>query len=393
MEFRFISRRQSGLSVIDSQFPQAEPFGFRNIEINEYLNRIRNSRSFTMPVTKPGPLAWFSHSYGITSSQFRTNKTSYLNYYPQSTNKIHYLNKWRHYSLELAYSFFLAETYTLLPFYEKNKVPFVFVLYPGGGFGLNNNSSDAMLKAVIASPNFRSVIVSQQITKDYLLRKKFCSADQIEYIYGGFAQFRVSQVKTKKKYPGDKTTLDICFVAAKYSDRGIDKGYDLFIETAKLLIKRGDDFRFHVVGGFSERDIDVNELGHKIKFYGYRQSKFLRNFYSKMDIMLSPNRPFKLYPGNFDGFHLGADASYCGTALFVSDELKMNYHYKPGRDIVIISLNAKKIADEVMKYHDEPKALYKLSEAGQKLTQKLFDIDRQVDARLKVFSKFTKLEQ
>lgn len=153
------------------------------------------------------------------------------------------------------------------------------MLYPGGTFGLDNKASDAMLKRIMTSSCFKGVIASQDITRQYLLKKAFCSPDKISYIYGGFVQFDKTEVKSKLLYKKDKKTFDVCFVAAKYTEQGIDKGYDLFIETAKKLVSEAGDIRFHVVGNFTETDIPAPELEGKITFYGYQKKTFFSTFF------------------------------------------------------------------------------------------------------------------
>lgn len=381
--------KKNDFVVIDSIFPQKEPFAFRNVEINEYLRRINNSAAYTMYPMQPQVDAWFNHSYGMTKRQFKDNLKGYKNYYPLNVKQIHYLDPKQKYRFKLAYSFFLAETYVLLTFYEKNQVPFIFVLYPGGAFGLNNKSSDRMLRRLFKSPLFKGVIVTQKITENYLKENMLCPPSKIRYIYGGFVQFKKEDVKQKKLYNTNKNTFDVCFVAAKYSKDGIDKGYDSFIKVAKVLAKDLSNIRFHVVGGFNEEDIDVSEISDKIFFYGYRKPKFLSKFYSSMDIALSPNRPYKLFKGNFDGFPLCIDASYCGVALFVADELKMNESYIEGKEIEIIRPdNINSIAKKVSYYYKNYELLYELSLNGQKKTQSLFDISNQINSRLKIFEQY-----
>jgi glycosyltransferase involved in cell wall biosynthesis len=388
---RNLFAKRGGLAIIDSIFPQQDPFSFRNTEIKEYLRRYDNAAAYTMYPMKPGKDAWFSHSYGKTKHQFQENFNGYLQHYPDNREKIYHLNPDRRYSFDLTYSLFLAETYTLQPFLERNKVPFTFVLYPGGAFGLDNPKSDAMLKKIFSSKYFRKVIATQRITKGYLLNKQLCKEDDIAFIYGGFVQFKTEQVLPKKQYKSTKLTFDICFVAAKYTPKGRDKGYDLFIETAKLLAKQTKDIFFHVIGGFNESDIDVSEIKDRITFYGYKRPDFLLNFYSSMDIFLAPNRPFEIYEGNFDGFPLGIDAGYCGVALFVADELKMNEHYTDGKDIALISLDANEVAEKILHYYKNPEALRLLSVNCKATTQRLFNIDSQIEERVKVFSNFVNL--
>lgn len=378
--------------VIDSSFPQKIPFGFRNVEINEYFKRIKNCNSYTMYPMLPGPDAWFTHGYGVDRAQFEENKKGYLLHYPNNDKRARYLSPDKNYNVKLAYSFFLAETYVMLPFLEKNKIPFIFVLYPGGAFGLGNEKSDQMLQAIFRSKFFRGVIVTQDVTRQYLIKKKMCEESKMTYIYGGFAQFERYQLSDKKFFPEDKDTFDICFVAGKSSEKGIDKGYDIFIDVAKQLCREKDDIRFHVVGGFDENDIDISEIKSKIIFYGYKDPDFLLELYSKMDIALSPNRPFKLFNGNFDGFPLGTDASYCGVALFISDALGENTNYINRRDILIVKNDYDKIVKDIVFYYNHLDKLYDLARKGQTKTQRLFNTEHQIKERIEVFNKHTKLE-
>jgi len=371
--------------ILDSQFPQKVPRAFRNSEINEYFRQIENARSYAMFPMKPGRAAWFRHGYGVTRDEYDENVQGYLAVYPQNESRVRYLDPGQRYLFKLAYSFFLAETYVLLPFLERNRIPFTFVLYPGGAFGLDNPSSDAMLKRVLGSKYFRGVIVTQSLTRDYLLGKKLCAPDAVHFVYGGFSSFTADEVRPRKNFPVDKLTFDLCFTAAKYSERGVDKGYDLFIAAAKLLYKKSERFRFHVVGGFDETDIPAEELGSAIQFYGYRNPDFLVDFYSRMDIALSPNRPNELYPGNFDGFPLSIDAAFCGVAMFASDPLNMNQFFTDREDIVIVPTEATGIADAIWHYFEHPEDLSELARRGGELAQRLFAIDSQVNRRIDVF--------
>lgn len=261
MKFNFFKKMTKyNFVIIDSTFPQKNPRGFRNTEINEYFKKIKKCASFTMYPMKPDSDAWFTHGYGMTKEEFKENKKNYLKIYPQNKKKIFLLKENKKYDFKLCYSFFLAETYTLLPFYEKNQIPFIFTLYPGGGFGLNFKKSDNMLKKIFQSKYFKGVIVTQPITKKYLLEKKLCPNKKIHYIKGGWVQFKKNEIYKKNFYKKDKPTFDICFVARKYSPKGIDKGYDLFIKTAKILCRKTKDIMFHVIGNFTPEDIDITKI-------------------------------------------------------------------------------------------------------------------------------------
>lgn len=367
--------------IVDSRFPRPLPFGFRNLEINSLFDLMPNINSYSMHPMKPGEDAWFKHGYGINKKEFKSNKRGYLKYYPHNKNRIKYLDPNAEYDVKLAYSFFLAETYTLLPFYEKYGINFVFVLFPGGAFGLNNEGSDAMLRAIFASKYFKGVIVTKNVTYNYLISKKMCPRNKIRQLRG-FVQFTKDQLVEKKYYKKDKKTFDICFVAAKYSKRGVDKGYDTYIEVAKRLAKKYKDIHFHVVGGFDENDIDVSDIKDRITFYGFRRPDFLSDFYSGMDILLSPNRAGKLYEGNFDGFPLGADAGCMGVALFVTDELGQNIYYN-NDEIVIINNKVSEIVRKISYYYRNLDKFYDLSRKCQAATLNAFDADRQCRERVK----------
>lgn len=387
-------RLDADLIVVDSIFPQKTPFAFRNSEVNEYIKRLKSFYAVSMESVASDSDLGLDYKLGKTLSDFKTDLEGYAKYYPYNKNHIRHQESISKYNVKLSYSFFVAETYLLLPFYEKHKIPFVFVLYPGGLFGLHSEKSDKMLNRIFQSDQFRAVITTQEITTEYLLSNKLCNKNAIHYIYGGFVQFTKSQVIQRSYYGLDKKELDICFVAAKYSERGVDKGYDMFVDVAKKLheLDAGNVLRFHVIGGFDENDIDVKNLGNSIKFYGYKTPAELLVLYKSMDILLSPNRPNKLYEGNFDGFPLGIDAGYCGVSLFVADELSMNTNYVNGKDIEIINLDSDDIISKIQLYIKNPEELKKLSISCQTKTQDLFDIDKQIDARLKVFAQYAEIK-
>lgn len=379
------------IAVIDPMFPLSNPRGFRNTEINQYLARTDNIFAYTMhPMKAEG--AWFKHGYGVTKDTYKDNLAGYLKKYPQNKKRIRYLNKKHAKNISLAYSFFLAETYTLLPFYERYKIPFIFVLYPGGGFGLDFEGSDAMLQKVCQSEYFRGVIATQPITRDYLIDKKFCARDKITYVYGGFSQLSDETIPEKKYYLHDKSTFDICFVANKYSKAGKDKGYDLFIETAKQISRLTEDVNFHVIGNFDENDVDVTDIPEgRLKFYGVQARDFLKSLYPSMDIYLSPNRTAALFPGNFDGFPLGADTSICGVARFVTNPLDMKTEFIDKVDLVVIKPDSTDIVNKVIYYYKNSDDLYLLAKHGQQKTAHLLNNEYQIQQRLGLFNKYTEV--
>jgi glycosyltransferase involved in cell wall biosynthesis len=241
---------------------------------------------------------------------------------------------------------------------------------------------------------FRKVIVTQSVTRDYLLRKGFCSEEEIEFIFGV-----VLLSDTLGEVPGHRTrygltkkSLDICFVANKYTPPVIYKGYDRFVACARILASRLPEVHFHVVGTFTEDDVELGDLRNRITFYGHQLTPFFPEFYSRMDIILSPNMPFVFKPGSFDGFPTGScvEAALCGTAMFVSDELKMNQgRLKDGEELVIISCEPEEIAEIIEKYTVDPRRLADLAENGARASRTLFSIDTQMARRLRVLAELS----
>jgi glycosyltransferase involved in cell wall biosynthesis len=292
----------------------------------------------------------------------------------------------------LYYTVFLSNAFHFRFAYELNNTPFIFELYPGGGFWFNDEKIDGNLNEVLRSPLLRKVIVTQKPTYDYIVNKGFVTPDKIAYIYGMVTYPEYFNPAIQKQfYRKDKYTFDISFVAHKYMPKGVDKGFPLFIETYKRLSKVADNIRFHVVGNFEPDEIDTGELGNRIIFYGIKDKRFFPVFFSKMDIIVSPNRPFILIPGkNFDGFPTGCciDAALHNVAVFCTDILNLNEHFEHRKDIFLIKPHADEIAESILEYYHDPHELYMMSSRGQTKFREVFDFDKQMNARASVIEQF-----
>jgi glycosyltransferase involved in cell wall biosynthesis len=359
-------QKRHSLVVLDDYFPNLLT-GFRVSEFNWYLKAFPDSVVYSCD---PG---------------YAADLKAYLAHFPQLGPRIASWSEGQQVTGHAAYCVFLNNAFRFLPSIERSRMPFVFTLYPGGGFWLDHEESDAKLRQVCGSPYFRKVIVTQTVSQEYLLRKQFCDPDQIEFVYGGVFPsdvFNPGSIE-KRCYQIDKDTFDICFVAHKYMEKGIDKGYDIFISTAHLIAQQVSEARFHVVGGFDASDIDVAGLGDRIKFYGTRHREFFKAFYSRMDIILSPTVPFRLYEGNFDGFPTGCciEAGLCGVGVFCTDPLDLNVAFENGKEIVIIPRDPAEIADMVVDHYRDYDKLSQLSAHGQRAFAGVFDLEAQMTAR------------
>ncbi len=318
--------------------------------------------------------------------------------YPEHAGRIKKLQVDTIINAKLIYAVFLINIYLNIQKIEELNIPFVFTLYPGGGFGLNTAESDKMLKRVISSPCFRKVIVTQKVTYDYLIDNNYCRPDQIKFIFGVVTPLDHinSEYVDKKHFGIDKEILDICFVAYKYTKKGVDKGYDIFIDVANLLCQKHNNIKFHVVGGIDEHEIDVTNLKGKINFYGKRDTEWFNTFYKDKDIILSPNIPKTMYPGSFDGFPTGScvDAGLRKTAIFCTDELNLNKkvfsdgnEFVPGEELIIIPHNAKTITSMIEAYYYNPHKLKAISENGSRTIKRLFGFEAQMLPRINLLKK------
>ena len=352
---------------------------FRIVEFNEYLRLFPECKVLTN-----------KSSFKILNDNrgFKRISEEYYSYYPLNSGKIIEFERDYNIKAKLAYCVFLHNMLFFLNTFEKNKIPFVFTLYPGGGFFLNDEKTDKALKRIFGSPFFRKVIVTQKVTKDYLLKKKLCDRDSIKFMYGYTAPMHNYDPENRRFYPNGKNTLDICFVANKYMPGGLDKGYDTFIKVAHKLSKKYSFIRYHVVGNFDEHDMDITEIKERIVFYNALATDGLQHFFATQDIILSPNKAFVLHKGAFDGFPTGScvEAGLNGVALFISDPLHQNEYFENNKEIVIIPAEEERTVEILENYISSPDKIYHLANYGQLKLEKLFDPDIQLLGRTKLLS-------
>ena len=292
------------------------------------------------------------------------------------------------YKCKLLYCVFLFNAYNyLLPLAEKYHIDFVFTLYPGGRFSLNDKKSDSMLRKIFSSKYFKKVIVTQQLTYDYLINNKLCDKNQIEFIFGGILlEERLSRSiirNTKQKI------LNICFVAYKYTSDGSDKGYDVLVDVAKKFANN-KQVKFHVVGNFDENTINLDGCKNII-FYGTKSQDWFDDFYSKMDIILSPNINGKIRDGSFDGFPTSCvlEAGLNEVAMFCTDELNLNNgRFKDGEEMVIIKHDSQHIYDLICNYLDNKKLLKDIGKNGRNRILQLYSYNSQMIPRFNIIDGF-----
>ena len=328
------------------------------------------------------------------STRYDMHHLEYEAAYPQFTGRVKPFTQfdWTGKSSSLYYTVFLANAFSFYFVYELANTPFVFELYPGGGYWINDPEIDARLIKVLQSPLLRKAIVTQKMTYDYITNHGFATPDKIAYIYGMVTHPQYFHTAVAKKYYGkDKNTFDICFVGHKYMPLGLDKGYHIFIDVCKKLAAAAENITFHVVGNFDKNEIDVGSIDNRIIFHGPKDHSFFPGFYSGMDIIVSPIVPFMLIPGkSYDGFPVGCciDAALHNVAVFCTDMLNQNTHFEHKKNIFIIQPDANEIADNITEYFHDPSKLYAMSVRGQEKFREVFDFNKQMSERSTILDQF-----
>lgn len=365
--------------ILDDFFPTLVT-GFRIAEYNAHLDAFPQSMVLS------------------TLAEFTAEHTRYAKRYPRHATRVQpYSPAWLA-GCGLAYLNFLNNADHFLPVLKEHNVPFVLTLYPGGGFGLDEPESDGKLARVLASPLLQAIIVTQPVTEQYVQRfaelrqLSLPSLHRIDGVVVHPLYFEPDALQRRPPFGAGKLEFDICFVAERYMPLGANKGYPEFVAAAIALADL-PSLRWHVVGGgFSPQDIDTSPLGGRIHFHGRLETAELRQFFAGMDLIVSPNRPHLLHPGNFDGFPTGCcvEAALCRVPIMATDALGQNPGYVDGESIFLLDASglplAQQIESQIRTLAANPGILASVAAAGQALTRQLYAPQRQIGERQRILS-------
>lgn len=261
------------------------------------------------------------------------------------------------------YAIFLNTIWRYLPLVEQLGLPFAFTLYPGGGLHLADPAVGQRLRRVCASRQFRGLLATQPMTRDYLLERGICPPELIAFHQGAVLPPPQAPSVPEARWEGGKPTFDVAFVAMKYTAHGRDKGFDVFVDVAERLAASHPRYRFHVVGGFGPDDHGAaRRLGSRVTFHGYRTREFFPDFHARLDLLLSPGDGGGFVDGAFDGFPTGAatEAAMAGVPVLTTDPHGMNRQFVDGEEIVIVRRDAGDIADLIRALAAAPDDLRRL---------------------------------
>lgn len=366
------------LIILDDVFP-LQHSGFRLAEYRAYLQHFKRAAVHST-----------GEGVSIMGDERKLEEVigEFESVHPNLANRIIRFARNRHLKAKVLYFVFLAQYRKFAETIESAKTPFIFTLYPGGGFRLFDRPTNNLLRECFSHPLFRKVVVTQPITQEYLIENKFVSQDQAVLIPGLVVpdEFLLQSGDDKFYFGQQKSTIDIAFIAHKYTHKGAEKGYCTFVEAAHRLHKHKSKPRFHVIGGFDCRDIDVSNLNDHITFHGSLGTAELIEILRRIDLVISPNAPGLSGTGLFDGFPTGSavQAGLMGAALFCTDELMQNRCFVDKEDLVLIPANAKQIADSVSPYLEDMDALYKVALTGRETFKVHYGRAAQLEPRIKL---------
>lgn len=367
------------LMIIDDVFPHPVS-GFRLTEFNTYLD-LFDCKVFctgkSSPLLGKEPFDEILESYLAN----RPNMINRVVKAEQITVQARFHEKYR-----IAYFCFLKNAYDAVSVMEENEIPFIFELYPGGMFQLESEKTNKMLRRVMDSKCFRKVIVTQDITRDYLLQHEFCSLEHIVMIFGVVIPQEVLLHPIRLEHHQGKA-LKICFASVRYSTHGEDKGYDRFISIAKRILGTGRRIEFHVIGNFDETVIPLDEIEGSIHFHGILPNAELHRVLEDMDIMVALNKNGVLESGSFDGFPTATciEAGLCGVLNICTDPLELNNgRFRNHEEIEITDGSVEMVVEKILYYDDHRDELKKVIEKQYNRVQDLYSFEAQMKPRIEL---------
>jgi len=374
-------KKNKGLLILDDIFPSSlSPW--RSNEYAELCNTFKHTRIYTDCTT---------YAHYNQNKSYEENLTLLTINYPTLKDKIFILKKKTNINYDLAYVLFYNNLIKFYPLFEKNNVNFAFTLYPGGGFGFNDNQIDSNLRTICKSKLFRGVIVNQNITKKYLIEKNICNENQIKLIFGVTLNLNTPEIK-EFTYQKPLDCLNILFFANKYTEHGTDKGFDVFLKTVKQLLFKKDSLNFIVIGGFSENDVADLEIKNIIDFKGSLNEFEFNKILKQTHILISANKPFILSKNAFDGFPLATcvTASLYGNLNIMTDYFNEadEINLKDKEDFIKINSeinNVDYIVKTILELDLDRDKLQKIAENGRNKMLHLYSFENQISPRLDFF--------
>jgi lipopolysaccharide transport system ATP-binding protein len=351
------------IAIIDDWFPSLTT-GFR---VAEFVDHLKSFPDLTVFSSSPA----FDRDY----AQFATC-------YPDVAQRVRPMNMEALSRANAAWLVFLNNAFTWVQALEQYRIPFVFTLYPGGGFNLNDPQSEMKLARVLASPLLRGVVATQPITADEL-RRMHCAVPI--YNIPGVVVDPARVARSAPRSPdAEPRPVGVCFAGYRYETGAASKGYPEFIAAAEALAYLLPDIRFTIIGNISPQDWPIAPaLRGRVTFRGALSADAMHACLLEQDIMVAPSRRFARTGREFDGFPTGTavEASLCGALIVASDELRQNRAYLAGEEIIVVEPVVEELVDVLERLIGDRPRLAAIAEAGRKRSCLLYSADSQLATR------------
>jgi len=363
--------------IIDDIFPNP----LSDWRVNEYLGYLKNfSDVLIFTGTIKNDNLYIPESYKDWLDSF-LNKTKF------SQSRFHALQYNLKIDAKLGYCLFYNNLKYAFSIFEKNNIPFVFTLYPNGGFSIYDNECETQLSIFFSSRLFRHVIVNMPHVYDYIIQRFKLDINQITLIYG--APLNHSEQFLNNSNLVFNERINVVFVAHKYSKYGIDKGLDVFVKVANHF--RGNrKISFTIIGDYTQSDLVCTS--DNLAIITAKNPEYLDDILKNYQIVLSPNRSHVLHYGSFDGFPTGSvvHAAFCGCMMMLTDswDNANSIGLINNVDLVLISDRPSEIVEKLSFFIDNPNEISKIAENGSKKLKQLINCDDQIQKRLDIINKY-----
>lgn len=226
--------------------------------------------------------------------------------------------------------------------------------------------------------------VSKDTESDLL--KGGVSKEKISVVYIGVDTKEFSPllkdevVKIKKSLDFTEKDTIIGFLGSVSKEKGIEE----FIQTSKLLLDKGRDFRFLIIGEGKELHLvkeQVKTFGieEAYRFVGFKEN--VKEYLGVLDILFFPSR-------HFEGLSISLIESLSIGVPIISTDIGGNREVVEN-DVTGVLYDSKKdlkeVADLIFKLSKDKKDMERMKGNARKLTLEKFDISRNIDKFYSVF--------
>lgn len=245
----------------------------------------------------------------------------------------------------------------------------------------------------VALRGFDHILTVTQSFKDMMIKRGF-SADKLHVIYNGYNfNKEIDFVATSKedfysryllKYDRNKMYVGI---AARFQEV---KGVNVFLEGAKLALRRNKNIEFVIVGnGDLEQEyknyVFQNGLEDNVHFLGYvKAERVMNSFYTSIDVncltSYSESFPYALLEGaNFK----------CATvATAVGGIVEMIKDNETG--MLIPSGDSQAFADKILQLYDEPEKRKAMGQAFYEDAKERFSVENMTQTHISIYKNVIK---